>query len=103
MKFHKGTREEFLEDMQTEFAYASLRTELTKYQERFVRRYCSQFTTPTVVCYCHYCLEGLLQGGVDGRHLADLVFRKKGRRLSFSTKAMCLLNLTSAKICADWV
>lgn len=74
MKFPKGTREEFLEDMQPEFAYASLRTELTKYQERFVRRYCSQFTTPTVVCYCHYCPEGLLQGGVDGRHLADLVF-----------------------------
>jgi late competence protein required for DNA uptake (superfamily II DNA/RNA helicase) len=74
MKFHKGTREEFLEDMQTEFPYASLRTELTKYQERFVCRYCSQFTTQTVVCYCHYCPEGLLQGGVDGRHLADLVF-----------------------------
>lgn len=74
MRFHKGTREEFLEDMQTEFPYASLRTELTKYQERFVRRYCSQFTTPTVVCYCHYCPEGLLQGSVDGRHLADLDF-----------------------------
>lgn len=43
-------------------------------QIAIMRRYCSQFTTPTVVCYCHYCLEGLLQGGVDGRHLADLVF-----------------------------
>lgn len=36
MQFHKGTREEFLEDMQPEFPYASLRTELTKYQGRFI-------------------------------------------------------------------
>lgn len=39
-----------------------------------MKRYCSQFTTDTVVCYCHYCLEGLLQGGVDGRHIAHLLF-----------------------------
>ena len=25
-------------------------------------------------CYCHYCLEGLLEGGADGRHLAHLLF-----------------------------
>lgn len=43
-------------------------------QVEIMRRYCAHFSTPVVVCYCHYCLEGLLQGGVDGRHLADLVF-----------------------------
>lgn len=43
-------------------------------QIAIMQRYCSQFETSTVVCYCHYCLEGLLQGGVYGRHLADLVF-----------------------------
>lgn len=36
--------------------------------------YCKGFTTDTVVCYCHYCLEGLLEGGADGRHLAHLLF-----------------------------
>lgn len=43
-------------------------------QIAIMREYCSQFTTPMVVCYCHYCLEGLLQGGVDARHLAHLIF-----------------------------
>ena len=43
-------------------------------QIQIMKDYCSQFTTKTVVCYCHYCLEGLLQGGVDGRHLAHLIF-----------------------------
>ena len=42
-------------------------------QLALMQAYCSQFTTDTVVCYCHYCLEGLLQGGVDGRHLAHLI------------------------------
>lgn len=36
MTFCKGTREEFLEDMQKDFPYASLRTEITKYRGRFV-------------------------------------------------------------------
>lgn len=36
MQFHRGTLEEFLEDMQPEFPYASLSTELTKYQGRFI-------------------------------------------------------------------
>ena len=43
-------------------------------QIQIMKDYCSQFTTKTVVCYCHYCLEGLLQGDVDGRHLAHLIF-----------------------------
>ncbi len=37
-------------------------------------KYSEQFTTKTVICYCHYCLEGLLAGGVDGHHLAELLF-----------------------------
>lgn len=43
-------------------------------QIAIMRAHCAQYTTDTVVCYCHYCLEGLLQGGIDGRHLAALVF-----------------------------
>ena len=27
-----------------------------------------------VVCYCHYCLEGLLAGGADAMHIAQLLF-----------------------------
>ena len=43
-------------------------------QIQLMKEYCAQYRTETVVCYCHYCLEGLLQGGVDGRHIAQLVF-----------------------------
>ena len=43
-------------------------------QVQLMREYCSAFETETVVCYCHYCLEGLLQGGKDGRHIAQLLF-----------------------------
>lgn len=30
--------------------------------------------TDTVVCYCHYCLEGLIMGGKNGKHMAELLF-----------------------------
>ena len=43
-------------------------------QVQIMKEYCGQFQTKTVVCYCHYCLEGLLAGGVDGRHIAQLLF-----------------------------
>lgn len=43
-------------------------------QIMIMQDYCRQFTTKTVVCYCHYCLEGLLAGSIDGRHIADLIF-----------------------------
>ena len=43
-------------------------------QNKIMREYCKRYTTDTVVCYCHYCLEGLINGGKDGRHLADLLF-----------------------------
>ena len=36
--------------------------------------YCSQFKTDKVICYCHYCLRGLKLGGVEGYHLAQLLF-----------------------------
>ena len=39
-----------------------------------MKDYCERFETRTVVCYCHYCLEGLRAGGMDGRHIAELVF-----------------------------
>ena len=43
-------------------------------QERLMRDYCAAFRTQTVVCACHYCLEGLRLGGVDGKHIAELLF-----------------------------
>ena len=46
-------------------------------QISIMKEYCRQFKTKTVVCYCHYCLEGLIQGGVDGQHLASLLFSNK--------------------------
>ena len=43
-------------------------------QQALMRDYCRRFTTDTVVCYCHYCLEGLLLGGQNALHLAALLF-----------------------------
>ena len=43
-------------------------------QKRIMQDYCRQFTTGRVLCYCHYCLEGLRMGGADGIHLAQLLF-----------------------------
>ncbi|MBR1456841.1 MAG: hypothetical protein IJ594_06735 [Oscillospiraceae bacterium] len=43
-------------------------------QDRLMRSYCAQLETETVVCCCHYCLEGLKRGGADGRHIAQLLF-----------------------------
>ena len=43
-------------------------------QERIMEDYCSRFTTETVICYCHYCLEGLLLGKKKAVHLAELLF-----------------------------
>ncbi len=39
-----------------------------------MKEYCRRYTTETVVCYCHYCLEGLNNGGKDGKHIADMLF-----------------------------
>ncbi len=43
-------------------------------QRAIMTAYCRRYTTDTVICYCHYCLEGLIMGGKDGIHLADLLF-----------------------------
>ena len=43
-------------------------------QDKIMRSYCNQFETDTVVCYCHYCLEGLLAGGTDAKHIAHMLF-----------------------------
>lgn len=48
-------------------------------QIAIMKDYCNRYETEAVVCYCHYCLEGLLQGGVDGRHLAHLLFEKPAK------------------------
>ena len=44
-------------------------------QNVFMKKHCAQYETEIVICYCHYCLEGLIAGGVDGRHLAELLFK----------------------------
>ncbi|HIZ79186.1 MAG TPA: hypothetical protein IAA17_05305 [Candidatus Lachnoclostridium stercorigallinarum] len=46
-------------------------------QTAIMEDYCRQFHTDMVVCYCHYCLEGLIQGKVNGRHIGELLFPDK--------------------------
>ena len=43
-------------------------------QEQLMRDYCARLADQPVVCYCHYCLEGLKLGGADAKHLAELLF-----------------------------
>ncbi len=43
-------------------------------QKRIMQDYCRQYKTDTVICYCHYCLEGLQTGGKNGIHIARLLF-----------------------------
>ena len=43
-------------------------------QKNIMEDYCRRFSGMPVICYCHYCLEGLLLGGADGMHLAQLLF-----------------------------
>ena len=43
-------------------------------QKAIMEEHCAGYETDTVICYCHYCLEGLKLGGADGRHLAQLLF-----------------------------
>lgn len=57
-----------------EQAGGKFRSHSKEEQVAIMRDYCKGFATDTVVCYCHYCLEGLLEGGADGRHLAHLLF-----------------------------
>ena len=47
----------------------------TQQQIQIMNDYCKVYQTDIVVCYCHYCLEGLLAGGVNGIHLAELLFK----------------------------
>ncbi len=48
-------------------------------QKAIMEEYCSRFSGMPVICYCHYCLEGLLLGGADGIHLAQLLFGEAAR------------------------
>ena len=43
-------------------------------QEQLMRDYCLKLADQPVICYCHYCLEGLKLGGADAKHLAELLF-----------------------------
>ena len=46
-------------------------------QRAIMREYCGRFGGGKVVCYCHYCLEGLKMGGADAKHIAELLFPEK--------------------------
>ncbi len=43
-------------------------------QEQIMEDYCRRFGSDKVICYCHYCLEGLLMGGTDAVHLTQMLF-----------------------------
>ena len=43
-------------------------------QIAIMKEYCQRYETDWVICYCHYCLEGLQAGGVYSKHLAELLF-----------------------------
>ncbi|MCQ2437273.1 MAG: hypothetical protein MJ099_02615, partial [Clostridia bacterium] len=43
-------------------------------QAALMADYCSRFGNTKVVCYCHYCLEGLKLGGADAVHIAQIIF-----------------------------
>lgn len=38
------------------------------------KKYCEQFTTDKVVCYCRSCRNGLLMGGKQALHVLELLF-----------------------------
>ena len=39
-----------------------------------MKDWCASMPEDNVICYCHYCLEGLLAGGADAVHIAQLLF-----------------------------
>ena len=43
-------------------------------QEQLMKDYCSRLPMNKVICYCHYCLEGLLLGNANAHHIAQLLF-----------------------------
>ena len=43
-------------------------------QEQLMKAYCDTLPTKDVICYCHYCLEGLRLGGANAKHLAEVIF-----------------------------
>ena len=46
-------------------------------QREIMQNYCRQFGSNKIVCYCHYCYEGLLIGSANASHLAQLLFERK--------------------------
>ncbi len=44
-------------------------------QVQIMQNYCERFETEKVVCYCHYCLEGLrMSNKIKAAHIAQLLF-----------------------------
>ena len=48
--------------------------EPTLMHQQLMKDYCSRLPMNKVICYCHYCLEGLLLGNADAHHIAQLLF-----------------------------
>lgn len=46
-------------------------------QKRIMSEYCQRFGNYKVIAYCHYCHEGLLLGGAQAFHLAELLFPER--------------------------
>ena len=46
-------------------------------QKEIMKEYCRQFQDNKVVCYCHYCYEGLQTGGANASHLAQILFGER--------------------------
>ena len=49
-------------------------------QKVMMETYCKRFMNRPVVAYCHYCTEGLLLGGANAVHIAELLFGGERRR-----------------------
>ena len=43
-------------------------------QRAAMEAFCAPFAGRQILCYCHYCLEGLKLGGAQARHLAEVLF-----------------------------
>ena len=46
-------------------------------QKKLMLDHAREYKTGKVICYCHYCLEGLEAAGVDATHLAAILFPEK--------------------------
>ena len=70
----KATVASTMYDMTRVNANGYFDSEDSEEQKRLMTEYAARFDGCEVVDYCHYCHEGLLLGGVNAHHLAELLF-----------------------------